>query len=90
MGSNSIPVEMKVEICQRILERAMEITDSTKHDIFVWYAPHVNTIEVHIHRGGWKTNKRCTTLDVDFGSEFDDVEGAVANIDAVLDTLENA
>ena len=90
MGSNSIPVEMKVEICQRILERAMAISATTEHDIFVDYAPHVDCLSVGIHRGGWKTNKRCTTLDVDFGSEFDDVEGAVANIDAVLDTLENA
>lgn len=87
MGNNSIPVEQKVEIAQRILERAMRISDSTKHDIFVWYAPHVNNIEVHIHRGGWKNSKKSTTLEVDFGSSYD-IDGEVANIHAIFDSLE--
>lgn len=84
---NSIPTHQKVEIAQRILKRAMEITDSTKHDIFVWYAPHVNTIEVHIHRGGWEANKNCTYLQVDLRNSHD-IDGEVANIHAIFDSLE--
>ncbi len=45
------------ELLQKIIIKAYEITTNTKHDAFVKYWGHINSIEVSIIRDGWKPNK---------------------------------
>lgn len=49
-----ISIREKINMAQTLIERAIMISDTTKHDVFVWYSPHVNWIEVEIHTDGWK------------------------------------
>ena len=88
MKNKKITTEEKVTIAQELVKRAIEITETTEHDIFVEYAPHVDSLTVSIHRGGWERNRKSTFVDVDFGSCCCDIDGALADIAAIFTTLE--
>lgn len=45
--------ERKISIAKAIIEKAIEVSDKTKHDVFVNWSPHVQWIEAHIYLGGW-------------------------------------
>ena len=82
------PTGEKAAIAQAIIKRAIELSDTTKHDIFLEWAPHVNQLNVGIHRGGWSRNRKCTYIDIDFASDTCDITGAVADLDAIFASLE--
>jgi hypothetical protein len=79
-------LEKKIEIAQQILKRAMEISEKTEHDVFFSWSPHVDWIEVCIHRGGWENNKTGAGMSVGFKNE-DDTNGELENIFAVFNSL---
>lgn len=78
----------KVEIAQMLVRRAIEITETTEHDVFFDYAPHCDTLTVSIHRGGWEKNKKSSRIDVSFDSAGDDTAGALADIEAIFNSLQ--
>lgn len=85
---NSIPTERKVEIAQALVKRAIEISDNTEHDVFVYYSPHVNELDVNVHKGGWKEGVSSTSS---MGLSFDadaDTELQLVAINSMLDSLE--
>lgn len=84
---NSIPTDKKVEIAKALIERAIWISDNTKHDVFVDWSPHINSIDVSIHRGGWKKNRHSTSVMVSFDANYD-TEGDYEAVNAILDKLE--
>lgn len=47
-------IERKISIAKAIVEKAIEVSDKTRPDVFVWWSPHVQWVEVDIHLGGWK------------------------------------
>lgn len=49
-----ISTKEKIEMAQTLIEKAIMVSETTKHDVFVYYSPHVNIIDVDIHTGGWK------------------------------------
>jgi hypothetical protein len=83
-----ITTQEKVTIAQTLVKRAIEITETTEHDVFFDYAPHCDTLTVSIHRGGWAKNKKSSRIDVPFDSDADDTEGILADIDAIFRSLE--
>ena len=85
---NSIPTERKVEIAQALIKRAIEISDNTEHDVFVYYSPHVNELEVSVHKYGWKKGVSSTSrMDLSFDADGD-TELQLVAINAMLDSLE--
>lgn len=56
----AMETERKISIAKAIIEKAIEVSDKTKHDVFVDWAPHVQWVEVDIYLGGWKTGKMTT------------------------------
>lgn len=79
-------LEKKIEIAQQVLKQAMEISENTEHDVFFNWAPHVDWIEVYIHRGGWQSNKAGAGLSVSLKEE-DDTNGELENVFAVFNSL---
>lgn len=79
-------LEKKIDLAQQILKQAMEISKNTEHDVFFCWMPHTNGININIHRGGWDMNKCGTPVAVYFDG-VGDVEGELANILAILDSL---
>lgn len=72
------------ELLQKIILKVYEITINTKHDAFVKYWGHVNSIEVSIIRDGWKPNK-----DNSFSKDIClDRENAKEELEIVLKILE--
>lgn len=53
----AMETERKISIAKAIIEKAIEVSDKTKHDVFVDWAPHVQWVEVDIYLGGWKKRK---------------------------------
>lgn len=45
-----------------ITELAVEITNNTKHDVFVEYRAQINAIQVYIYLNGWTVNKDCEDI----------------------------
>lgn len=45
-----------------ISELAYEVTNKTKHDVFVDYKAHVNSIQVQVHINGWENSKEPETI----------------------------
>ena len=85
---NSIPTKRKVEIAQALMKRAIEISDHTEHDVFVYYSPHVNELDVSVHKYGWKEGERSTTsIYLSFDADADTESDLVA-IKSMLDSLE--
>ena len=85
---NSIPTDKKVEIATALIERAIWISDNTQHDVFVYYSPHVNELDVSVHEGGWKEGV-CSTSSMDLSFDADaDTELQLVAINAMLDSLE--
>lgn len=78
--------EEKIKIAQELIKRAVEISDTTEHDVFCEFAPHVNNVTIGIHRGGWENNRDGCSFDIDFDKGNVDLQ--VDAINAVLDTLE--
>jgi hypothetical protein len=79
-------LEKKIEIAQQILKQAMEISENTEHDVFFSWSPHVDWIEVCIHRGGWQSNKSGACMSVSF-IDKNDTNGELANVLTVLNSL---
>lgn len=42
------------ELLQKIMLKAYEVNENTKHDIFLRFAGHVNQIELNIFLNGWR------------------------------------
>lgn len=49
--------ERKISIAKAIIEKAIEVSDKTKHDVFVHWSPHVQWVEANIYLCGWETGK---------------------------------
>jgi hypothetical protein len=81
-------LEKKIELTQQILKQAVEISETTEHDIFFFWMPHTNSIDITIHRGGWDMNKCGARVAVYFDGDGY-VEGEFANVLAVLDSLKD-
>mgnify|MGYP003418254787 CR=1 FL=1 len=50
--------EKELELVQRILKQAIEISSNSIIDVFVEFASHVNLISVKVFLEGWNSNKR--------------------------------
>lgn len=46
-------------MAQALIARAINVSETTKHDIFVYYLPHVKEFDVDIHTNGWKSGTSC-------------------------------
>lgn len=50
---------------------AIEVTAKTKHDVFVRYSAHINTINVEVNYGGWSTNT-CSEVILNLSLTWED------------------
>lgn len=78
--------KQKSAIAVKVIRRAVEISNTTPHDVFVAYSPHVDWISVHVHRGGWELNPSSTDLLVSF-NKYDDAESDLSIVMAAFDGL---
>ena len=67
-------LERKKEIAALLIGKAVEVTNTTEHDVFVGYAPHVNWIDVRIYRNGWYKGATGTSIFVNFDKVSDTEE----------------
>lgn len=49
-----ISIREKIKMAQALTAKAIMVSETTKHDVFIHYSPHVNWIEVAIYHDGWK------------------------------------
>lgn len=88
MKKKQYTTKQKAALAARIMKRAVEISETTRHDVFCEYSPHVDWIEVSIHIGGWISgNDRDNYLSVGFG-EYRNPEAEIAEVMAALDKLQ--
>ena len=57
MKKKQYTTKQKMALAAKIMKRAVEISETTPHDVFCYYIPHVDWIEVQIHTGGWCENE---------------------------------
>ena len=85
LETKDYPAEKQAEIAAEIIQKAVEVSNSTSHDVFVHYSPHVKWIDIVVHRGGWKEHAG-DLLRVGF-SWYEDTEADFKEVMAVLDDL---
>lgn len=89
MKKKQYTTEQKAEAAAEIMQRAVEISNTTPHSVFVNYAPHVSWIEVRIFNGGWKRDAfPDRDLRVYFDLEYNEPETEVKDIMDALDKLQ--
>lgn len=100
MKEKLLPVVTQQKIATNILRRCIKISNKTPHDVFCNYSPHVKKIEIHVHRGGWKScidSNGDIIKDVENPAEYYEVyfntkyycpEKEYQHISAILDELE--
>lgn len=76
--------QMRIDMAQDIMKKAIDITVNTEHDVFVEWAGHVDMIAVDIHRYGWEKNKKAHRLEMGFNA-FNVPEAEFKAIMAELD-----
>ena len=81
-------LERKKEIAAELIKKAVEISETTNHDVFVIYSPHVQWIEIDIHKNGWNKNSTSSRMTVNFDPVYDS-ESQFENAMAVLESLAN-
>lgn len=81
-------LERKKEIAAEMISRAVEISASTKHDVFVDYSPHVKWIELTVYKNGWDAKKHGVSIFVDMNDNHDTEEEFNAAM-AALESLTN-
>ena len=64
-------LERKKEIAAELIKKAVEISETTDHDVFVDYSPHVNWIDITIHLHAWKKNTQGLQIFVIFDENHD-------------------
>lgn len=78
----------KQTLALELLTRCMEISENTPHDVFFEFSPHINAIELHIHREGWKKNENGNMISIYLNDNVFDTKGQLDMVNAALDTLE--
>lgn len=87
-------IEKRVAIATEIIKRAVEISRNTPHDVFVNYSPHVDSMSICIHEGGWKsifsanTSKKEEFFNIYFGGQFGNPDKQLFDIYKRLAELE--
>jgi hypothetical protein len=77
--------ETKIKIATDIIRKAVEINSVTQHDVFIRYSPHVDWLEVCIHKNGWDGESNGNTYIVDFS--MNTAVDAYTDILTILDKL---
>jgi len=70
-----------------IMVLAARITATTKHDVFVHYAAHVNELQVNLDKGGWQRDldNRVKIGDVNLDvSDADDLANMIRRLQDIL------
>lgn len=50
------------ELLQKIMIKAYEISNTTKHDVLVNYSGHVNVLDIYYYENGWTKEKELTSI----------------------------
>ncbi|AUR89478.1 hypothetical protein NVP1123O_49 [Vibrio phage 1.123.O._10N.286.48.F3] len=61
---------MDIKKVLRITELAVQVSRETEHDVFASYSGHVDSIEVHYHKGGWSTSSQPIFMSDIFGFDL--------------------
>ena len=85
-NQNQYTTKQKMALAAKVMKRAVEISETTRHDVFCTYSPHVDWIEVHIHIGGWNPEKGYDD-NVQIG--FSGYHNTEAEIVEVMDKLDD-
>lgn len=48
--------KMVLEFILKITEKALKINNEHKNTIFIYFMGHINSIEFHVYKNGWKKN----------------------------------
>jgi len=88
MKSKQYTAKQKAAIAAKIIKKAVEISETTPHDVFCEYSPHVDWIVVRIFEGGWISTADWHELRVYFGHEYNDPEAEIKEIMDALAELE--
>jgi hypothetical protein len=89
MGKKQYTTKQKMALAAKIMQRAVEISETTPHDVFVRYSPHVDWIDVDIHIGGWERNAKAINLQISF-SEIQEAGECFNTLMAEFDLLMGA
>lgn len=78
--------EQKIEIATTLVKKSIEISETTNHQVFCDYSPHVDWVDIAIHRGGWRKGKSGTNYIVSLDDS--NAEEEFDNVMAILDKLQ--
>lgn len=88
MEKKQYTTKQKMNLAAKIMKRAVEISETTRHDVFCVYSPHVDWIEVQVHVGGWEGDKGYDNcLRIGF-ADHHNTEAEIAEAMAALDELQ--
>lgn len=79
-----ISTKEKIKMAQALTAKAIMVSETTKHDIFVYYSPHVDEFDVDVHTDGWKsgvTSDRKFWINLKTSNVRKDYEAAVKALD---------
>lgn len=52
------------KLMEKIMSKAYEVTKNTKHDVFVIFYGHVNSIDVYYSKNGWSEDNVDDKIDI--------------------------
>ena len=55
-----------IELLNKILDKSVIISNSTKADVFFDYSGHVNTFELYIYTNGFSAKKDCKPIYISY------------------------
>ena len=71
------------ELASQIMQKAIEISDNTKHDVCAYYYGHTKAIDVDIYKNGWREDVEAVNL-----KTYLDMEGCIDDLQNILKELE--
>lgn len=88
MKKKQYTTKQKMALAAKIMKRAVEISESTPHDVFCYYFPHVDRIDILIYTDGWRDCKDYDKKPLICFNGCHDPEAEIAEVMAALDELQ--
>lgn len=93
MKRKKLTTREKIRIAKEVMARAVEISETTKADVFVEFSPHIDSIVWSVYENGWKDrddDKVPSSHYIRFDSEYVDPRWGLQEFNREMNRLEAA
>lgn len=85
-----LTIKQKIKIATEVMARAVEISETTKAQVFVEYCPHVDWISWHYYERGTKNSEMSEIHNISLDVNYGDPRANLKEFHRAMDELEAA